>query len=84
MFFQIEVIHFTFITPLVLLTILMIRALTLTGVTEMLQKIYELTDWQRLAEYNVGFCYFFSLYTKWFKAMNMYFPSLLKEIEFVY
>ena len=48
-----QVIHFTFITPLVLLAIIMVRALTLTGVMEILQEVYDLTDWQRMADYNV-------------------------------
>ncbi|VDD89855.1 unnamed protein product [Enterobius vermicularis] len=48
-----KVIHFTFITPLVLLAIIMVRALTLTGVMEILQEVYDLTDWQRMADYNM-------------------------------
>lgn len=48
-----KVVHFTFITPLVLLSIVMVRALTLTGVMEVLQEIYNITDWHKLADYNL-------------------------------
>ncbi|VDK66139.1 unnamed protein product [Onchocerca ochengi] len=46
-----KVIHFTFIMPLVLMCLLLVRALTLQGFPEILVKFYESTDWQRMTDY---------------------------------
>ncbi|KAM3722332.1 Sodium- and chloride-dependent GABA transporter ine [Dirofilaria immitis] len=46
-----KIIHFTFIMPLVLMCLLLVRALTLQGFPEILMKFYEITDWQRMADY---------------------------------
>ncbi|VDN00943.1 unnamed protein product [Thelazia callipaeda] len=48
-----KVTHFTFIMPLVLLSLLMVRALTLQGFPEMLIKFYETTNWERMADYKM-------------------------------
>lgn len=48
-----KVTHFTLITPVVLLSLLLVRALTLSGLLEVLQKYYEATDWQRMADYTM-------------------------------
>ncbi|VDK70829.1 unnamed protein product [Litomosoides sigmodontis] len=46
-------IHFTFIMPVVLLCLLLVRALTLQGFPDILMKFYETTDWQRITDYLV-------------------------------
>lgn len=46
-----KVVHFTFIMPVVLLCLLLVRALTLQGIPEILVKFYETTDWQRMTDY---------------------------------
>ncbi|KHN84574.1 Sodium- and chloride-dependent GABA transporter ine [Toxocara canis] len=46
-----KVTHFTFISPLVLLSLLLVRALTLNGLVAILQKYYHATDWQRMTDY---------------------------------
>uniref|UniRef100_A0A1I7W374 Transporter n=1 Tax=Loa loa TaxID=7209 RepID=A0A1I7W374_LOALO len=46
-----KVIHFTFIMPVVLLCLLLVRALTLQGLPEILLKFYKITDWQRMTDY---------------------------------
>ncbi|KAK6105462.1 Sodium:neurotransmitter symporter family protein [Brugia pahangi] len=46
-----KVIHFTFIMPVVLLCLLLVRALTLQGLPEILVKFYKTTDWQRMTDY---------------------------------
>uniref|UniRef100_A0A0N5ADH0 Transporter n=1 Tax=Syphacia muris TaxID=451379 RepID=A0A0N5ADH0_9BILA len=48
-----KVIHFSFITPLVLLAIMMVRALTLTGVMEIFEEIYNLTNWDMLTGFEI-------------------------------
>ncbi|VDK52573.1 unnamed protein product [Gongylonema pulchrum] len=52
-----KVIHFTFIMPVVLLSLLLVRALTLQGLTEILVKFYQTTNWQRMADYLVTSVY---------------------------
>lgn len=46
-----KVVHFTFIMPVVLLSLLLVRALTLQGLLEILVQFYDTTDWQRMADY---------------------------------
>uniref|UniRef100_A0AAF5Q240 Sodium:neurotransmitter symporter family protein n=1 Tax=Wuchereria bancrofti TaxID=6293 RepID=A0AAF5Q240_WUCBA len=46
-----KVMHFTFIMPVVLLCLLLVRALTLQGLPEILVRFYETTDWQRMTDY---------------------------------
>ncbi|VDN51754.1 unnamed protein product [Dracunculus medinensis] len=46
-----KIVHFTFIMPVVLLSLLMVRALTLRGLIEVLKKFYLATNWNRMADY---------------------------------
>ncbi|CAD5209289.1 unnamed protein product [Bursaphelenchus xylophilus] len=44
---------FTFMTPLCLILILLARILFLNGAIPMFERLYYITDWNRLADYNV-------------------------------
>lgn len=48
-----KVVVFTFMTPLCLLLILLARVLFLKGAFDMFERLYYITDWTRLADYNV-------------------------------
>lgn len=48
-----KVIVFTFISPLCLLLILLSRVLFLNGALQMFERIYQITNWEKLADYMV-------------------------------
>lgn len=61
--------------PLVLQCLLLIRALTLQGLPEILTKFYEITDWQRMTDYLVNFCSFFSISEKGKRVFDICFKK---------